>query len=77
MVRNGAPENGVMEIGILADALLEVRHVERASLQPALPTLTGLRQEFLLGITLDRVIVLDAEKLLSSREIVVYEDVEN
>lgn len=65
-----------MEVGILADALLDVRHVARESLQPALPTLTGLRYEFLLGITPERVIVLDAEKLLSSRDIIVYEEVE-
>jgi purine-binding chemotaxis protein CheW len=68
--------HGAMEVGILADALLDVRHVESASLQPALPTLTGLRNEFLLGITPARVIVLDAEKLLSSRDIIVYEEVE-
>ncbi len=66
----------VIEIGILADALLGVYPVALESLQPALPTLTGLRQEFLLGITTERVIVLDAEKLLSSRDIVVYEEVE-
>jgi len=67
---------GLMEVGILADALLDVREVARASLQAALPTLTGLRQEFLLGITPDRVIVLDAAKLLASREIIVREEVE-
>jgi purine-binding chemotaxis protein CheW len=69
--------DGEMEIGILADALVQVTHVARASLQPALPTLTGLRNEFLLGITPQRVIVLDAEKLLSSREITVYEEVDS
>lgn len=67
---------GLMEVGILADALLDVREVPRASLQTTLPTLTGLRQEFLLGITPDRVIVLDAAKLLASREIIVHEEVE-
>lgn len=69
--------HGGMEIGILADALLDVRHVAREGLTSALPTLTGLRNEFLLGITPARVIILDAEKLLSSREIIVYEEIEN
>lgn len=67
---------GLMEVGILADALLDVREVDRTSLQTALPTLTGLRQEFLLGITPDNVIVLDATKLLASREIIIHEEVE-
>lgn len=67
---------GLMEVGILADALLDVREVPRASLQSALPTLTGLRQEFLLGITPDGVIVLDGAKLLASREIIIHEEVE-
>lgn len=69
-------QSGAMEIGILADALINVRRIARQSLQPALPTLTGLRSHFLLGITPDGVIVLDAEKLLASREIIVYEEVE-
>jgi purine-binding chemotaxis protein CheW len=69
--------HGEMEIGILADALMQVTHVAGESLQPALPTLTGLRNEFLLGITPQRVIVLDAEKLLLSRDIIVYEEIEN
>jgi purine-binding chemotaxis protein CheW len=69
--------NPSMEFCVLADALLGVHPIARQSLQPALPTLTGLRNEFLLGITPDRVIVLDAEKLLSSRDIVVYEEVES
>jgi purine-binding chemotaxis protein CheW len=68
--------HGAMEVGILADALLEVRHVRPESLQSSLPTLRGLRQEFLFGITPDRVIILDAKKLLSSKEIIVYEEVE-
>jgi purine-binding chemotaxis protein CheW len=76
ILHNSAMGNDSMEIGVLADTLLDVRHVARESLQPALPTLTGVRYEFLLGITPQRVIVLDAEKLLSSRDIIVYEEVE-
>lgn len=72
----GKAGHEAMEIGVLADALLDVRRVRRESLQGALPTLTGLRYEFLLGITPEGVIVLDAEKLLLSRNIIVYEEVE-
>jgi purine-binding chemotaxis protein CheW len=76
ILHNDGSRNSRMEIGVLADALLYVRRLPRESLQPPLPTLTGLRNKFLLGITADRVIVLDAEKLLSSRDIIVYEEVE-
>jgi purine-binding chemotaxis protein CheW len=67
--------NQTMEFCVLADSLLGVRHVARQSLQPSLPILTGVRNQFLLGITSERVIILDAEKLLSSRDIIVYEEV--
>ena len=69
-------QNNEMEFGVLADGLLGVQQITLESLQPSLPTLTGVRQEFLLGITAERAIILDAAKLLSSREIVVYEEVE-
>ncbi|MCC6455548.1 MAG: purine-binding chemotaxis protein CheW [Caldilineaceae bacterium] len=65
-----------MEFGVLADALLGVYPIAPQSLQPSLPTLTSFRNEFLLGVTPDLVIILDAEKLLSNREILVHEEVE-
>ena len=40
-------------------------------LQEGLPTLTGIHQEFFKGITTDRLLVLDAEKLLSSSSVIV------
>jgi purine-binding chemotaxis protein CheW len=40
-----------MELGILADAILGVRSITVEELQPALPTLTGIRAEYLKGIT--------------------------
>ncbi len=44
-------------------------------LQPSLPTLTGIREEYLRGITKERVVILDAVKLLSDKNIVVHEEV--
>ncbi len=64
-----------MTFGVLADAIVGVRSVAQADLQPALPTLTGLRQEFLLGVTVDRLVVLDAHKLLEDRSLIVHEEV--
>lgn len=64
-------ESDAMSFGILADSLLGVRRVRSAEIQPALPTLTGIRERYLRGVTGDRMVVLDAEKLLADDEIVV------
>jgi len=63
-----------MEFGILADSILGVRNIAVRGLQPPLPTLTGIREEFLRGITRERMVVLDAKKLLADKNIVVHEE---
>jgi len=60
-----------MEFGILADSILGVRPILAKSIQESLPTLTGIRSEFLKGVTGDRVVVLDGEKILSEEKILV------
>ncbi len=62
--------------GILADAISGVRHIPRADIQPSLPTLTGIREDYLHGVTAERVVVLDAAKLLSDEKLIVQEQVE-
>jgi len=62
-----------MELGILADAILGVRSVALEELQPGLPTLTGIRAEYLKGITKDPMVVLDVENILSDEKILVDE----
>jgi purine-binding chemotaxis protein CheW len=62
-----------MELGILADAIVGVRSVAPEELHPALPTLTGIRAEYLKGITKDPLVVLDVEKILSDENILVNE----
>lgn len=62
--------NGV-EFGILADVITGVNSILLKDIQPPLPTLTGIRQEYLKGITRDQLIVLDAEKLLTDKTLIV------
>jgi purine-binding chemotaxis protein CheW len=64
-----------MEFGILADAVLGVRTVPLAEVQPSLPTLTGIREEYLKGVTKERMTILDGKKLLSDKNIVVHEEI--
>jgi purine-binding chemotaxis protein CheW len=65
-----------MELGILADRIVGVRSVRADALQTSLPTLTGLRAEYLRGIALDGLIVLDVEKMVSDTKLIVNEEVE-
>jgi purine-binding chemotaxis protein CheW len=67
-------QNADMELGILADAVVGNRSVPLSALQPALPTLTGIRAAYLKGVTADRLVVLDAEKILTDETIVVNEE---
>jgi purine-binding chemotaxis protein CheW len=69
-------QSGGMHFGILADAIGSVHCIPRAEIQPPLPTLTGIRQDYLLGVTAERLIFLDAEKLLSDEKLIVHEQVE-
>src|SRR5260221_13713382 len=52
-----------MEFGLLADDVLSVRHLPVKELQPSLPTLTGVRAEFLKGVSAESLVVLDGAKL--------------
>ena len=65
-----------MLFGILADAIVGVRQIAVAGIQPSLPTLTGIREEYLKGVTPERTVILDAEKLLADEKIIVQEQVE-
>ncbi len=67
--------NDETAIGILADAVIGVHTLRLKDLQPSLPTLTGIRAEYLRGVTNDRVAVLDAARILSDERILVNEEV--
>ena len=61
--------------GILADEIVGVRNILLRDVQSSLPTLTGVRKDYLRGVTPERVTLLDAEKLLISENIIVQEQV--
>jgi len=66
---------GAMEFGILADAVLGVRTIRSSALQSSLTTLTGVRADYLKGVTGEHLVLLDAGKLLADRRLVVHEEV--
>lgn len=66
---------GGMEFGVLADQVLGVCELPIVDIQPPLPTLTGVRADYLKGVTAEHLIVLDAKKLLEDKTIVVEQEV--
>lgn len=64
-----------MRFGILADAITGMLGVPVAELQPALSTLTGVRAQYLRGLTPGRTVVLDAGLLLTDDTLVVRDEV--
>lgn len=65
-----------LELGLLADVIVALRSVPEAGLQPTLPTLSGIRADYLRGITADRLVVLDLGRILSDPALVVHEEVQ-
>jgi purine-binding chemotaxis protein CheW len=65
-----------LELGLLADVIVGVRSVAADSLQPSLPTLTGIRADYLKGIGEEGLVVLDIDRILSDPKIIVHEEVE-
>jgi purine-binding chemotaxis protein CheW len=66
-----------LELGLLADVIVGVHSVVAASLQPSLPTLTGIRADYLKGVSDERLVVLDLERILSDPKIIVHDEVES
>jgi purine-binding chemotaxis protein CheW len=65
-----------LELGILADEIIGVRLIAPDELQSSLPTLTGVRAQYLRGVTSDRTVVLDVVRLLADEKLIVREEVE-
>ncbi len=63
-----------MELGILADAIIGAHEIPIESMQPSISTLTGIRAEYLRGVTQERLIVLDIERILNDPDIIVNEN---
>ena len=67
--------NGEMEFGILADEILGTRTIPLSEVQPPPLTLTGIREEYLKGVTRERTAILDGARLLADKNLIVHEEV--
>jgi purine-binding chemotaxis protein CheW len=60
-----------MEFGVLADEIVGIERHPEHTLEPTLPTLAGVDQTYLVGITPGRTAILDARRLLDDGALVV------
>lgn len=67
--------NDQMEFGILADLVHGTHGVEADEIRKAPHTLKGIGHEYLLGVTKERLIILNAWRLLTDKNIVVNDTV--
>lgn len=65
-----------LELGLLTDTVVGLRQVAIESLQPSLPTLTGIRADYLKGVSDARLVVLDLDRVLSDPKIIVHDAVD-
>jgi purine-binding chemotaxis protein CheW len=70
-------EKGDIVLGIIADEVTGVRQIEQSTIHPSLATLAGKRAKFLRGITTDRVTILDVDKMLKDKDLLVNEQVDH
>lgn len=66
---------GDMEFGILTDEVIGGQHIPIEEIQPPLPALTGIRAEYLKGVTREGHVILDAARILTDKKIIVHEEV--
>ncbi len=63
-----------IEFGILADVVHGTQDIELEDILPVPSTVTGIGEEYLMGVTKERLIVLNANRLLSDKSMVINEE---
>jgi purine-binding chemotaxis protein CheW len=64
-----------IEFGVLADSIIGAAFLNENDLQASLPTLTGVREKYLKGLTRKGTVILEAAAILSDPNIIVNEHV--
>lgn len=68
---------GNLELGLLAETIVAVQTIALESLQASLPTLTGIRADYLKGVTAEHLVVLELDRILTDPRIVVEQRLED
>lgn len=64
-----------MALGILADEIIGIRNIPKSGLNPPLPTIPGIHAGYIKGIDGEGLILLDMERFLNDRQLIVHEEV--
>ncbi len=75
IVRSGRGDNGEMVVGFLTDDVPQVITVSQADVRPSSTTVSSKVQEYVAGVTVDMVIILDLPRLLTDPQIIINEEV--
>lgn len=67
--------NAQMEFGIMADIINGTQAIELEDILAIPPTVSGIGEKYLKGITKEHIIILDAENILNDEKIIVNEQV--
>lgn len=67
--------NETMKFGIVVDSVVGTRQILRTTLKLPPPTFTGIRAEYVKGVSSGPLIVLDGGRILADRNLVVSEQV--
>jgi purine-binding chemotaxis protein CheW len=65
-----------MEFGILADPILVTRPILLDEIQSMPLSVTGIGIEYLKGVTVEGVIILDGDRIMGDEKMIVYQEVE-
>jgi purine-binding chemotaxis protein CheW len=68
-------EGETMELGILADEIIGIQNISENRLNSPVPTMTGIHAGYLRGVTDEGLILLDMERVLNDRQLIVHEEV--
>jgi purine-binding chemotaxis protein CheW len=68
-------QNQKMELGILADAVVGERKIPVADIQSDMPSFIGAREQYVRGVTKDRLVVMNVDKFLCDDALVVHQEV--
>jgi purine-binding chemotaxis protein CheW len=67
-------QSGDMTLGLLADTIVAARTIDADTIQPSLPTLTGIRAQYLRGIAADHLVVLDIRKIIADPKLIINDE---
>lgn len=68
-------KSGPRQMGILSDEIIGLENIPAGEVPRAVSSLSGINAEYCRGVTGEGFIILDAEKILSDKRIIVHEEV--